>query len=267
MLVDHGELAAPTAQPLSGRRLVALVVHLARRELDASHRMTVLGWLWPLARQIAQLLTLVFIFGAVINLKIPHFPVYVFVGLVSWAWFSSAVGDSATSLLDQRHLVFQARFPNIAIPLVSVVMPLVDVLLALPVLLVMVGIEHGLSWTIVLVIPLLVLQLVIMVGISWIVSAATVYFRDVPQLVAVALQVLFYVTPVFYRRSSVPSHYGKLLELNPMTTIVEGYRAALLGLPSPGPLRFVGTALGGLVLIVVGFLFFRRNSVGVIDSL
>jgi lipopolysaccharide transport system permease protein len=260
-------LVAPAQRDESLQHMVRLVLHLARNEIDASHRLTVLGWLWPLMRQIAQLLTLVFIFGSVINLDIPHFPVYVFVGLVSWTWFSTGIGEATTSLLDQRHLVFQPRLPNMAIPMVSVMMPLVDVILALPLLLVMVAVEHGISWTIVLVIPLLLLQLIIMCGISWVVSAVTVFFRDVPQLVAVGLQVLFYLTPVFYRRKSVPSKYGHLLELNPMTTIVEGYRAIMLGQASPSLLRFIGVTVGGLVVFACGYFLFRRRSMDFVDSL
>jgi lipopolysaccharide transport system permease protein len=267
MVPSTDRLIEPAHRSDSPAHMIRLVAHLARNEIDASHRMTVLGWLWPLMRQIAQLLTLVFIFGSVINLDIPHFPVYVFVGLVSWTWFSTGIGEATTSLLDQRHLVFQPKLPNMAIPMVSVMMPLVDVLLALPVLLVMVAVEHGISWTIVLVIPLLLLQLIIMCGISWIVSAVTVFFRDVPQFVSIGLQVLFYLTPVFYRRKSVPSKYGHLLELNPMTTIVEGYRSIMLGQASPSLLRFAGVTVGALVLFVCGYLVFRRYSLDFVDSL
>lgn len=254
----------PTLRPAVFRELV---VHLVRREIDAQHRMTVLGWLWPLARQLAQLAALVFIFGSVLDLDIDNFPVFVFSGLVAWSWFSSGVAGATTSLLDQRHLVHQPRFPRAVLPVVALAVPLVDVLLALPVLLVLVLFEHGLDATIAAVPLLVLLQLVLMVGIGWLTSAASVFFRDVPNLVAVALQILFYMTPVFYGLRNVPEKYTGVLEANPMTTIVEGYRAALLGEAWPDPARFAYVAVLGIVLSGVGYVVFSRLSKRFVDSL
>ncbi len=261
------ELVIPDARAVSVGAFSEIVAHLVRRAMDAEHRMTILGWAWPLVRQLAQLATLVFIFGSVINLHIPHFPVYVFSGLVSWTWFSTGTGSAATSLLDERHLVFQPRFPSIVLPIVAIAVPLVDVALALPVLLVLAGFEGGLHWTLVLLPAVVVLQLYLMSGIAWLVSAASVFFRDVPNVVAVALQVIFYMSPVFYRLKSVPSHYGNILRLNPMTTVIEGYRAVLLDQPAPSFTRFGYVGGVATILFVAGFIFFRRRAPSFVDSL
>src|SRR4051812_33147000 len=141
-------LAVPGERRLTPGVFQEVVLHLVRREIDATHRMTVLGWAWPVARQLAQLAALVFIFGSVLKLGIPHFPVFVFSGLIAWTWFSTGIGTAATVLLDDRHLVFQARLPRAVLPMVSVVVPLVDVVLALPVLLLLAVLERGLEWTI-----------------------------------------------------------------------------------------------------------------------
>jgi lipopolysaccharide transport system permease protein len=261
------ELVIPDARAVSVAGFSEIVVHLVRRAMDAEHRMTILGWAWPLVRQLAQLATLVFIFGSVINLHIPHFPVYVFSGLVSWTWFSTGTGSASASLLDERHLVFQPRFPSIVLPIVAIAVPLVDVALALPVLLVLASFEGGLHWTLVLLPAVVVLQLYMMSGIAWLVSAASVFFRDVPNVVAVALQVIFYMSPVFYRLKSVPSHYGNILKLNPMTTVIEGYRAVLLDQPAPSFIRFGYVGVLSTVLVVAGFVFFRRRAPSFVDSL
>jgi lipopolysaccharide transport system permease protein len=261
------ELVAPTRRRPAPRLFGEIVAHLVRREIDSTHRLTVLGWAWPLVRQLAQLGILVLIFGSVIDLNIPHFPVYVFSGLVAWTWFATGVGTATTCLLDQRHLLFQPRFPGEVIPIVALAVPLVDVGLALPVLLVMVEAEQGLHWTALLLPLLVVLQFVLMSGIAWLTSAATVYFRDVPNLVAVLLQITFYLTPVFYRVSNVPSKYSSILKLNPMTTIVDGYRAVLLQQPSPGIARYAGLLAFSVVLSVAGLLVFRRKAPDYVDSL
>jgi lipopolysaccharide transport system permease protein len=261
------ELIAPDARPLNPRVFSEIVVHLVRREMDAEHRMTILGWAWPLVRQLAQLATLVFIFGSVINLHIPHFPVYVFSGLVSWTWFSTGIGSASTALLSERHLVFQPRFPSIVLPIVAITVPLVDVALALPVLLILASFEGGLHWTLVLLPALVVLQFFLMAGLAWLVASLSVFFRDIPNLVIVALQVIFYMSPVFYRLKTVSSHYSRYLKFNPMATVIDGYRAVLLGDVSPSVARFLYVGGVGAVLLVVGLVVFRRQAPSFVDSL
>ena len=262
-----GELVVPDVRRLSFGVFSELVAHLVRREIDSTHRMTVLGWAWPLVRQLAQLSVLVLIFGSVVKLGISHYPVYVFSGLVSWTWFATGTGAAAKSLLDQRHLVFQPRFPSVVLPIVAVAVPLVDVVLVLPVLLVLVGFEGGLHATVVLLPALVVLQLFFTCGLAWLVSAASVFFRDVPNIVVVALQVLFYMSPVFYSLRSVPSRYADILNLNPMTTLIDGYRAVLLGDPAPSLTRFAYVGVVSAVLVVVGLVVFRRQAPTFVDNL
>src|SRR5205823_12604376 len=109
-----------------------LVAHLARRELAAMHRTTVLGLLWPLIRIGAQLAVLVLVFHTVLRLGIRDFPAFALCGLAAWTWFSTGVAGAAGSVVGHRDLVFQPRFPIAVIPLVALVVPLVDLLIALP---------------------------------------------------------------------------------------------------------------------------------------
>jgi lipopolysaccharide transport system permease protein len=240
------------------RALPQLVTHLARRELESTHRMTLLGWLWPVARQLAQLAVLVFIFSHVLDLGIHNFPVFVFCGLIAWTWFSSGLIAATSSLLERRHLVYQPRVPPTVLPIVAITVPLVDMLMALPVLLAMLAASQGLRWTM-LLIPLLVLaQFVLMSGLAWLTSAAAVFYRDVPNLVTVVLTVLFYATPIFYALHKIPSRYEPILNANPMTGFVEAYRALLLGDPFPSVRVTAYVLVVSLALTALGLWTFRR---------
>jgi lipopolysaccharide transport system permease protein len=260
-------LTSPGSRRLNPAVFQEVVLHLVRREIDATHRMTVLGWAWPVARQLAQLAALVFIFGSVLDLGIPHFPVFVFSGLIAWTWFSTGIGTAATVLLDERHLVFQPRLPSAVLPIVAIVVPLVDVVLALPFLVILAVLERGLEWTAVLTPLLVLLQLLLMAGIAWLVSSVSVFFRDVPNLTQVVLQILFYLTPVFYGLRSVPDEYEPILHANPMSTMVEAYRAALLGDPWPTAGRFLYVIALSVALCAIGYLTFRRLSRNFADNL
>jgi lipopolysaccharide transport system permease protein len=244
-----------------------LVLHLARRELNTRHRWTVLGWAWPLARVLAQLAVLVFVFGSVFDLGIENYPVFVFSGIIAFSWFSSGLADATYSLLAQRHLVFQPGFPTAVVPVVSVAVPFVDVLMALPVLIVMLAVSGDLGPTALLFLPLLAIQFVMMCGLGWLTSALTVYLRDVPNIVTVGLTLLFYVTPVFYSLARVPEEQRWILELNPLGALIESYRWALLGDAFPATAQFCAAVAGSFVIAVVGLLVFRRLRPGFVDEL
>jgi lipopolysaccharide transport system permease protein len=244
-----------------------LVLHLVKREIDTTHRMTVLGWAWPLMRQLVQLAVLVFIFGSVLDLGIENFAVFVFSGLIAWNWFSAAVGVATGSLLEHRHLLYQPRLPPAVIPIVAIIVPLVDVLMALPVLVILLQLEAGIPLS-ALLIPVLVLaQLLLMAGIAWITASLSVFMRDVPNMVMVGLNVLFYLTPVFYGLKSIPERYVGLLKLNPMATIVSSYRAILLGEPLPGTFAIVYTIVLSVGLTVLGYVLFMRLQNRFVDNL
>ena len=248
-------------------RRLELIVHLARRQVSSKHRWTLLGWTWPLVRQLAQLAVLVFVFSAVFDLGIENYPVFVFTGIVAYSWFSSGASAASTSLLDQRHLVFQPRFPTAVLPIVALAVPMLDVLLALPVLLAMLVATGDLHPTALLLPPLLLVQLILMCGIAWLTAAATVHLRDVPNAVTVAVLLLFYITPVFYPLDRVPERYQWILELNPLTTLIEAYRDVLLDqrVPDGGAIAIV--TLASAALAAAGLLLFRRLRPGFVDEL
>ena len=282
---DHAASAAPDAvagrgspaPPAPGqgpsrstedvRQALDLVLHLARREVAIAHRFTLLGWAWPLTRQLVQVAVLVFVFGHVLDLGIENFPVFVFSGLIAWTWFSSGLTAAATSVLAQRHLVFRARFPTIVVPLVAVTVPLIDVVMAIPVLVVMLVIAGELRAESVLLPLLYAIQLVLVCGLAWLVAALTVYLRDVPNIVLVGLNALFYLTPVFYSTERVPENAQWLLRLNPMTTLLDADRAVLLGHPFPPVGTFVAVVAFSIAVAVLGYAVFRRLSPGFVDEL
>ena len=241
--------------------------HLAKRELTLTHRWTLLGWAWPLTRQLAQLAVLVFVFSSVLDLGIEDFPVFVFSGLVAWSWFSSGLGKATSCLIAQRHLLFQARFPAVVLPIVAVAVPFVDVLMALPILVVMAITSSGLHASMTLLPAVVVVQLVLMAGLAWITSAVSVYVRDVPQVVLVGLTLLFYLTPVFYDASRVPEEYRWILQLNPMTTLLDLYRALLLGHPFPAVAHVVAVTALSVGVALLGYTLFKRLQPGFVDEL
>jgi lipopolysaccharide transport system permease protein len=245
-------------RPVRPRAFAALVAHLTVRQLKSSHHLTLLGWGWPVVRLLAQLAVLVFLFSKVIQLNIPNYPVFVFIGLVGWNWFSGGVSAAATSVLSQRHLVMQQRLPSSVLPIVSAAVPFVEVLFAFPVLVLMLALSTGLSWGLLLCPLIFVLEFLLISGVAWLVAGLSVFFRDVPNLVGVALMILFYLTPVFYAGIHVPARLRWVLDLNPLATIIDSYRWLLLGTPAPGAARVGAVIAATIALALLGNRLFGR---------
>jgi lipopolysaccharide transport system permease protein len=240
-----------------------LVVQLTRREVTAKHRFTLLGWTWPLVRQLVQLGVLLFVFTRLFDLGQNDYAVFLFIGLIAFAWFSAAVTDGATSVLNQRHLVNQPRFPSAVVPVVAVAVPFVDVLLAVPVLVGMLVVVGELAPSALLFAPLVAIQFVLLCGLAWVCGAAAVYLRDIPNVVLVTTLLLFYVTPVFYSFETLESRRvgegaRSLLELNPLGVLIEAYRAVLIGEPGPSVLAVGEVAVASVALAALGLVIFRR---------
>jgi lipopolysaccharide transport system permease protein len=216
---------------------------------------------------LAQVAVLVFLFGKVLHLNIPNYPVFVFVGLVGMNWFSTGVSTAASSVLGQRHLVMQPRLPTSVLPIVAVAVPFVDVLFALPVLVLMLALSTGLTWGLLACPLIFALEFVLISGAAWLVAGVSVFFRDVPNLVGVALMILFYLTPVFYAASHVPGRLRWVLDLNPLTTVIDAYRWLLLGTPAPGAALLGAVAAVSVAVAVLGHRIFNRLAPSFADHL
>jgi lipopolysaccharide transport system permease protein len=249
------------------RYLRELVMHLTVRELSLNYRDTVLGWSWPLARQLVQLAVLVFVFSKVLNLGIKNYPAFVFCGLIAWTWFSTGILAASRSILANRHFGMRPRFPTAVLPIIAVSVALFDAIVALPILVVLLAAGHELSPTALLLPLVFVVQFVLMSGLAWFCASLSVFLRDIPNLVGVIVLLGFYVTPIWFDVSRVPERYRWVLDLNPAAVLIEADRAILLGHPWPPVAALITVGFGSFVLAASGYLCFRRLSRDFADEL
>jgi ABC-type polysaccharide/polyol phosphate export permease len=252
---------------LTTRQFRELVLHLAGHQLARTHRFTLLGWAWPLARQLAQWGVLVLVFSSVLDLGIKDYPVFVLTGLIMWTWFFSGIASASGSLIDSPHLLFVARFPATVLPVVAVAVAFMDVLIAMPLLVVLLVAKGDLSWTFAFLPVLIAIQFVLMCGLAWLAAALTVFLRDVQNVVLVGLLMLFYVTPVFYDVERIGHRFRDALRVNPLTTLFESYRSVLLDGDLPHPGRLGAVAAVSVVVAIGGWYLFRRLEGRFVDEL
>jgi homopolymeric O-antigen transport system permease protein len=242
----------------SARYISDLTTHLVGRALARRHRRSLLGWAWSLALPVAQLAIFSLVFNKILPLNVPHYAAFLFIGISTWTWFSTSTTLAVGSLEGNRSLVLRPRFPAAVLPATAVLTGLVDYLFALPVLLLIVGIQVGLSWSVLALIPLAAIQLVLCVAVAWVVAPLNVFFRDVQHAVTIALLLGFYLTPVFYEPGAAPSSLSWVYTYNPMARLIEAERAILLGgtWPKAGPLIVLTLVL--LAAAAAAFAAFRH---------
>jgi ABC-type polysaccharide/polyol phosphate export permease len=258
---DAAAHAAPSRGGSRLRRLGHLkdtVWRLVRVELAARHRGSALGWLWALGPPLLLLGATYFVFTRVVPLDVSDYPVFLLTGILGWTLFARGVGEGTSAIEQRRELALRPGFELELLPLTAVLVALVDYALALPVLVVALAITTGIhaSW---LLLPVVIgIEVVLCAGLALILSPLQIFLRDVRQLVGVAIAVGFWLTPVFYERSQVPSEISWLYDLNPMQYLLEAQRELLIegSVPDAGPIALV--VLGTAGILAVGLVIFAR---------
>lgn len=244
-----------------------LVTHLVSREFRLRYRRALLGWLWAVGSPLARLAVLAFVFTTVLPLGIPNYPVFMFTGLIAWAWFSAGVASATSSAIDRRDLLFRPGVPRPAVPIVSVLTDGIDYLAALPVLLLFLLVGDGIPPTAFALPVIMAVQLMFTLGLGFALCAANVYVRDVRLFVDVALVLGFYLTPVFYDTDRIPDQYSFVLTLNPMAHLVDAYRSVLIEGQLPDAGAFSILVIVCTAVLVAGYAVYRTASSSFVDEL
>ena len=241
---------------------------MVARDLKLRYNRSLVGIAWSFVTPLSQLLVLNLVFTRVVPLEIPDYGSFLFVGLMSWMWFSNSLDQATGSIVEQRELVRQPGFPVGLLPVITVATNLVNFLVAVPILVALVLLARSSLGAPLIFLPLLiVIQFALTLGLSFFVATSHVTFRDTKHLLGIILLLGFYLTPVFYPADRAPEGFSLLYRLNPMAILIESYRLVILEnrVPPAGPLLLV-VAISAL-LLVVGYQVFRRASDRFVDEI
>jgi lipopolysaccharide transport system permease protein len=232
---------------------------LSRKDFQVRYKRATLGVLWAVAVPLLQAAVLAIVFSHLVKVpsKVPFGP-FIFAGMVSWSYFSGATPISATSIVDGVGLTDKVWFPRALLAIVPCLTNLVGFGVSVVALLVIAPLLGAplTAWLLVLV-PATLLLIAFTVALALVVSALNVKFRDVKFLIAAALLVWFYVTPVVYPQAAL-AHMGPWLDFNPMTGIVDLFHLAVLGQFEAWHRPVIVTGVVTMALFVGGIELHRR---------
>ena len=244
---------------------------LVQRELDTRYKGSMLGNVWALVRQIAQLLIYTYVFSVVLNVKLSAqglpggnsnftFGLWLFAGLIPWTTFSTALNQAMRSVIQKPNLVTKVVFPLELLPLVPVLTAFVESTFGLVALICFVAITGHVLHSTWLLLPLVWLpQLLLTMGLAYGTAALTVFLRDIPQLFGIILNLWFYATPILYPADLIPEPIRTLVFwLNPMAAIVEIHRdVVLVGTISHWQVWAIATAIS-IGVFCLGYLTYQK---------
>ena len=246
-------------------RYRALIQSLVARELKARYRGSVLGFFWSFVNPLLLLLIYTFIFTVVMpgarGGGLEPFSLFMFCGILPWTWFSSALLESSNVLIAGGNLIRKVLFPAEVLPIVTVLAGLVHFMFGLPILAAFfLYYRVPLTTTDLLWLPLVIaIQLILTLGLALMVSALTVHFRDLRDLLANLMTLWFFATPIVYPLSQAPERVRRLLSLNPFTHLAVAYQQVLF---VPGPFeqwpRLLAIGAASVMVLALGYVVFDR---------
>ena len=250
-------------------RVRAVVLSLAEREVRARYKQAMLGLAWAVLTPLALMGVFTLFFQRVARLDtsgIPY-PLFAFLGLIPWAFFSTSVSHGGLSLLHNVLLLNKVYCPREVFPLAGILVAALDAAIATVAFAGLLGIYTVAPKITALWIPvLLAVQVAFTTGCTLIVSSVIVYLRDLRHVVPIVLQLGLFATPVAYGIDIIPASWrGVYAVLNPLAPVIDGYRRTIVLGKAPD-LELLGLgAAGALVLLVGGYVIFKKLETGFAD--
>jgi len=238
-----------------------LLVFLVWRDIKVRYKQTLLGAAWAILQPLLTTLVFTLFFGVLAGVGsdgVPY-PVFAYAGLLPWTFFANSVTQSSNSLVGNANLITKVYFPRIIIPSAAVGAGLVDFAIAFVVLVgLMIYYRVTVTWSM-LMLPVLAFHITLFsIAVGMWLSALNVKYRDIRFVLPFLIQLWMFVSPVIYPASMIPQKWRWLLTLNPLTGIIENFRAALFAQK-----RFewvsLGISMGITILMLLYSIYsFRR---------
>jgi lipopolysaccharide transport system permease protein len=241
------------------------------RDIKVRYKQTFLGVTWAILVPVFTAAVYVIVFGKFAKFPsgLTPYPTLVYAGLLPMQYFTSSLNGSSISLVANANLVTKVYFPRVLLPLAAVSTPIVDFLLGMLVLLGLMA-KYG-TWPsgpqVVLAPVFILLALVTALGAGFFLSALNVRYRDVPYAIPVFMQVLPFVSGVPFELSQIPAKWQWIFSINPITTVIAGWRWAVLGAHAPNPGQAAVGIVVAVLLLLGGLTFFRRSEPRFADTI
>lgn len=238
------------------------------KEIRGKYKGSFLGVLWSFVNPLLMTLVYAIVFPFILRSTQPHYVTFVVIGVLPWTWFTNVISQGTNTIVVNGGIIKKVYFPREILPISIVTSGLINFLISciiIAIFLICSGI--GFSFYI-LLLPLIVLiQYILMLGLIFITSAIDVYVRDAEYIIAFLVSMLFYATPILYSSDLFPAKFSWILNLNPLTTIINSYRDIFYYQTMPN-LKALGIVfLVSVLILIIGYKIFGKLKKGFAEEL
>lgn len=237
-----------------------LLVLFVQKELKIKYKGTALGFMWSLLNPLLMMVVYSVVFSLVMRFQVERYPIFLLSGLLPWNAFTISISTASMTIVGNGNLIRRVNFPREFLPLSTVLASLINLVLSLFVLFAFALVyRQPLGLPLILLPALLVLQLMLTAGVCLVLSGLMVYFRDIENLITIAITVLFFVTPIIYPLSALGHHSLRwVLQLNPLGWLIGAYQNIWHDNTWPDLRFMLALTVMSVASLVVGMWAFRR---------
>lgn len=239
-----------------------------KKEIRGKYKNSFLGVLWSFLNPLLQIAVYAIVFPLILKNTQENYVIFLCAGLIPWTFFSTAITRSAFTMIENGNIIKKVYFPREILPISLVISEAVNFMISTVIILLFVLFSGlGLTKYIIFYPIILIAQFLIILSISFIVSGITVYFRDLQHFIGVALQLLFYATPIVYASNTIPADFAWILKLNPMSYVIDGYRAIFYNQTMPDLASIGMLIVLGIIGCIIGYMIFNKLQKGFAEEL
>lgn len=232
---------------------------MALKQLKTKYASSILGIFWAIINPLLIVFAITFVFTVIFKTEIKNFALFVLSGIFPWMFFSTALSEATSSIVNQQNILRQFNLPREILPLSSVLTNFLNFLIGW---IIIYPLFFLFNPKIIQLLPLLLVVLLLnfffVCGLGLVLSILNAFLRDISHLLGILLMFWFWVTPVFYSVDMIPTKFRWVYNLNPMTSFIVYYREIIFRSQIPNPFIFIGAFLWTVFTLTIGLLVFRR---------
>ncbi|CAK3664280.1 MULTISPECIES: ABC transporter permease [Vibrio] len=245
-----------------------------KRDFQSRYQTSMLGVVWLILQPLAMILVYTLVFSEVMKIRLPDsggafsYSIYLCSGVLTWGLFSELVSSLQNVFVNNANLLKKISFPKICLPAISISVAIINFAIIFGLFFLFLLFSGNFPWGQVwALLPLLFIQVLFATGLGMTVGVINVFFRDVGQFVTILLQFWFWFTPIVYVMTSLPDWAQELLNLNPMTRIVDGYHKIFVYNTIPNWSELFPVLLLGIIMVYFGWKLYLNNQADIVDEL
>ena len=230
-----------------------------KKEFRGKYKKSFLGVLWSFINPLCQLIIYAIVFPLILKNNIENYTVFLVVAIMPWTFFNNTILQSAACVVNNGGIVKKVYFPREILPISTATSNLINFLITEIIVIIALIISGiGFSYSLLIFPFVLLMQYVLQLGLAFIFAAITVFVRDVEYIINIFMMLMFYLCPIVYSPSMIPTKYIKIFKLNPMFQIINFYRDILFYKTIPPFEDMVIQFATCVIVLIIGYNTFKR---------